>query len=90
MPPDFCHVTLILANGQFVDRLHSKLFVSENGRVVTNVKSLVVDHSDHLDFFRRTLELRLGSKYKPYWNYICVHVIKHTAGADHKFVQKGV
>ena len=27
-------------------------------------------HSDHLAFFRRTLGTRLGSKYKPYWNYI--------------------
>ena len=28
------------------------------------------EHSDHLAFFRRTLGTRLGSKYKPYWNYI--------------------
>ena len=33
------------------------------------------NHSDHLAFFRRTLGTRLGSKYKPYWNYIQGHVI---------------
>ena len=31
-------------------------------------------HSDHPAFFRRTLGTRLGSKYKPYWNYICGHM----------------
>ena len=37
-------------------------------RTTTLHRSLI--HSDHLAFFRRTLGTRLGSKYKPYWNYI--------------------
>ena len=36
MLPYFCHVTLILWSlAEFEHRLHTKLFLSENGRVVT-------------------------------------------------------
>ena len=37
-------------------------------------------HSDHLAFFRRTLGTSLGSKYKPYCDYICGHMIKKYTG----------
>ena len=45
---------------------------------------LFVKHSDHLAFFRRTL----GTKNKPYWNYICGHVINKYSRRRSKICSK--
>ena len=49
----------------------------------------VVAHSDHPAFFRRTLGTRLGSEHKPYWNYICGHVINKFSRRGSLICSKG-
>ena len=43
--------------------------------IISPPHALLHVHSDQLAFFCRTLGTGLGSKYKPYWNYICGHVL---------------